>query len=481
MLLIIYFLGLYSLQPVCGLSDAIFFIIFFMIPTWKSLECAQSVEYPDENELGKALSRLATLPPLVAASEIDSLRNQLAQVAARKRFLLCGGDCAELFADCASTCIDAKLRLIIQMSLVLVWAARVPVVRVMRMAGQYAKPRSAQTENVGGVIYPTFRGDIINGSALSQRVPDPSRLLQAYFHSSATLNYIRSLLSSSFADLHNAESWSLDHVVDLGVKEKYKSSVNSIMDALNFMKVIGGDAELESTKNIEVFMSHEGLLLNYEQAFTRYVNQENGAENESAVKSGSGLYNLGTHYLWIGDRTRQLAGAHVEYFRGIRNPIGVKVGPSMKPEELGPLLDIIDPYFEDGKVTLITRYGAENVAKHLKLHIEAVEKTKHCVVWCCDPMHGNTITTKTGIKTRIFANILSELTQTLQTHKDNNSWCGGVHLELTGDNVTETMGGSMCLSELDLEKNYTSHCDPRLNPEQALDVAFKIADFFNGI
>ncbi|KAI8906788.1 DAHP synthetase [Gorgonomyces haynaldii] len=355
------------------------------------------------------------------------------------------------------------------MSLMLVWGARTPVVRIARMAGQYAKPRSSPTETIDGVEYPSFRGDNVNGMPLEDRKPDPQRLLGAYFHSAATINYVRSLLNSAFANLHHPENWNLDYVVSPQVKEVYQQMVNQMLDAFDFMKTIGADQpEQASLKTVDMFMSHEGLLLEYEQRLTR-----------SVIKNGQKLwYNLGTHYLWIGDRTRQLNGAHVEYFRGIRNPIGVKVGPSMTPQELGPLLDILDPDFEPGKVTLITRYGHTKIRDHLPAHIRAVQATRHKVVWCCDPMHGNTQSTKSGLKTRNFDHIMSELTSAFEIHKELNSRLGGAHLELTGDPVTEAIGGSTNLKESDLSKNYQTFCDPRLNYDQSMDVAYKIAAYF---
>jgi 3-deoxy-7-phosphoheptulonate synthase len=340
------------------------------------------------------------------------------------------------------------------MSLVLVYGARTPIVRIARMAGQYAKPRSSPTEIIDGKQYHSFRGDNVNGMDLDDRSPDPDRLLQAYFHSSATMNYCRALLDSEFADLHhpdgwnlNSEYWNLEHVENKKVRERYREIVKSLLDALDFMKIIGVDHETESIKKVKLYMSHEGLLLDYEAALTK--------------EHHSKFYNMGTHFLWIGDRTRQLDGAHVEYFRGIENPIGVKVGPSMSSEELKKLLDILDPNFEIGKITLITRYGASKIEQFLPVHIKAVQESKHVVVWCCDPMHGNTETTSSGLKTRNFDNIISEMSQAFEIHTKCGSRLGGVHCELTGEPVTETLGGSVSLKESDLNKNYQTFCDPR--------------------
>lgn len=357
------------------------------------------------------------------------------------------------------------------MSLILVWGARTPIVRVARMAGQYAKPRSSPTEVIDGKKYSSFRGDNVNGIGLHERNPDPQRLLSAYFHSAATLNYVRTLINSQFADLHHPEQWNLDHVQNQGLKEGYSAIVKQLLDTFSFMQTIGAGTTDSAFKSVELFMSHEGLLLEYEQRLTRLYNNK--------------FYNLGSHFLWIGDRTRQLTGAHIEYFRGIQNPIGVKVGPTMKSEEIAPLLDILNPNKEVGKITLISRYGAGKIRKFLPAHIKAVQATKHKVllfnaevVWCCDPMHGNTETTASGIKTRRFENVMQELVEAFQIHIECNSKLGGVHLELTGDAVTETIGGSMNLKEDDLKLNYQTHCDPRLNYEQSMDVAFKIADYF---
>jgi 3-deoxy-7-phosphoheptulonate synthase len=423
----------------------------------------RDVIYENQAELASVLHKLETLPPLVSSTEIDKLRVYLAEVAENKRFLIQGGDCAELFNYCSQDPIENKLKVLMQMSLILVWGARTPIVRIARMAGQYAKPRSSPTENINGQTYNSFRGDNVNGMPLDERKPDPQRLLGAYFHSAATMNYVRTLINSEFADLHHPENWNLDHVQNVDVKKAYQKIVDQLLDTLDFMNTIGAAGD-HALKQVELFMSHEGLLLDYEQRLTRMC--------------GDKHYNLGTHYLWIGDRTRQLTGAHVEYFRGIQNPIGVKVGPSMKPEELAPLLDILNPDFHVGKVTLITRYGAKKIREYLPAHIKAVQATKHKVVWCCDPMHGNTESTASGFKTRRFENIVDELVSAFEIHIGCGSMLGGAHLELTGDAVTEAIGGSMNLSEADLQRNYQTHCDPRLNYEQSLDVAFKIAEYF---
>ncbi|KAJ3241585.1 hypothetical protein HDU81_000124 [Chytriomyces hyalinus] len=439
--------------------------------SWKTKKIVQDVVYEDQDKLNKVLNKLKRLPPLVSEAEIRRLRKQLAEVAENKRFLLQGGDCAELFDYCSQDQIESKLKVLLQMSLILTWGGRTSVVRIARMAGQYAKPRSKPTEMINGKEYHAFRGDNVNGIDLEDRIPDPERLLGAYFHSAATNNYVRLLLAGGFADLHHPDSWNLDswdlaHVRNPKIRNEYQGIVDRLHDALDFMKTIGADdvESQDSISTVDMFMSHEGLLLDYEQQFT-----QKGSDKK--------YYNLGTHFLWIGDRTRQLDGAHVEYFRGLANPVGVKVGPSMDPEELVRVLDILDPNFETGKITLITRYGHDKIQKHLPGHIQAVKKSNHKVVWCCDPMHGNTETVN-SVKTRRFDNIAEELGKAFRIHLQNDSNLGGVHFELTGDHVTEAIGGSMELSADDLSTNYQTFCDPRLNYEQSLDIAFSIAKYF---
>lgn len=344
-----------------------------------------------------------------------------------------------------------------------------PVVRLGRIAGQYAKPRSSPTEVIDGKTVPSFRGDNINGFAADERTPDPSRLVSSYLHSAATLNYIRAQLSSGFADLHYPFSWELSHVQSSATRAEYQSIVSRITDSIRFLKTIGADNSA-SLGTVDLYVSHEGLLLEYEQMLTRKLRDPLSKEDK--------WFNTSGHFLWIGDRTRQLDGAHVEYFRGIENPIGIKVGPSMQPSELGPLLDIVNPNKIVGKVTLISRYGADKIKEHLPAHIRAVQASGHTVVWQCDPMHGNTRSADGGIKTRNFTNIMSEIRSALDIHRAEGSRLGGIHLELTGDAVTECVGGSEGLKDEDLCLNYTTYCDPRLNANQALDVVFLIAGWF---
>lgn len=431
--------------------------------SWRDLPILQQPDYPDREAVQQTLAKLRTLPPLVHPNEIDNLKRQLGEASRGERFLLQGGDCAEIFSYCNGDAIESKLKVIIQMSLVLTYGARIPLVRVLRAAGQYAKPRSSPTENHNGQQIPSYRGDNINGFKPSERTPDPDRLLQAYFHSAATWNYVRALLSGGFADLHRPQQWTLEHVRSDTVRTDYQELVRRMMDSLDFMRTIHAENE-SSTMSVDMFSSHEGLILDYEEALTRKV--------------GSKYYNSSAHFLWIGDRTRQLNGAHIEYFRGITNPIGVKVGPSMKDDELVQLVKKLNPSNEAGKITLITRYGCDKVSQFLPGHIRAVQAASLNVLWCSDPMHGNTESSASGLKTRRFEKIIDELSQNFRIHKDLGSKLGGVHFELTGDSVTECLGGSMEMHEDDLSTNYQTQCDPRLNYSQSMDMAFLISKFF---
>jgi len=390
---------------------------------------------------------------------VDLLKSRLGDACEGKRFLLQGGDCAERFMDCSKDPIESKFKIILQMSLIILWKARVPVIRLARMAGQFAKPRSSPFEIVNGQKVPSFKRDNINSFDPSAREPDPDRLVQAYFHSATTMNYLRIISAST--PLQNSSKWNLSHIKDDKVKKEYEQVIDRMMDGLNFLQSIHAD-QSESLKTVELFTSHEGLLLSYEQALTEKVKDK--------------WYNLGTHFLWIGDRTRQLDGAHVEYFRGIANPIGVKIGPSTKDEDLVKLVKVLNPEKEPGRLSLITRYGVNKVKDILPHHIEIVKKTGIPVVWVCDPCHGNTEVTADGIKTRNFVKVFGELEQTFDIHRACGTHLGGAHLELTGDDVTECVGGSGNLEEQHLSTNYETFCDPRLNYTQSLDVAFAISD-----
>ncbi|GKZ25609.1 aromatic/aminoadipate aminotransferase 1 [Aspergillus brasiliensis] len=444
--------------------------------SWTSKPIKQDVVYDDAAGVQAALAKLQKLPPLVTTQEVNNLKKSLKNVALGKAFVLQGGDCAELFDYCNMDMIEAKVKLLLQMSLVLIWGANKPVVRIARIAGQFAKPRSSPMETIDGVEMPSFRGDNINGfdATPESRKPDPSRLVSAYFHSAATLNYMRASLSSGLADLHSPLDWGLGHVITPSIREKYTRIVNRVKDALRFMQTVGIDTD-RGVETVDIYTSHEGLLLEYEQSLLRHLKNPDSPPNAAPTQS---YYATSSHFLWIGDRTRQLNGAHVEFFRGIANPIGIKIGPSMTPAELTSLLDIVNPSREIGKVTLISRYGAAKISQYLPAHIAAVQASGHIPVWQCDPMHGNTQATPSGVKTRHFSDILSELKQALEIHRAAGSFLGGMHLELTGEAVTECVGGAGGLTEEGLSERYTTFCDPRLNEKQALELAFLVAGFY---
>ena len=439
--------------------------------SWRSKPIAQLVDFKNEDgsttELDKAREKLKRLPPLVSFEEVDSLHAQLKDVYEGKRFLLQGGDCAERFLDCESDSIEKKLKIMLQMSLVLIYGSGVPVVRVARMAGQFAKPRSKPTEMIDGTEYCSFRGDNVNSHDLSARKPDPKRLVEGYFHSAATLNYARALINANFADLRSAHHWDLGFVKDSENRAMYKRMVDRIQESLKFVEVCGV-SQFEDLRRVDLFTCHEGLNLDYEEALTRLS------------PSGNGYYNLGAPFLWIGDRTRQLDHAHVEYFRGIQNPIGCKVGPTMKPAELVGLILTLCPDIKSrpGHVTLISRFGASKVESMLPPLITAVKNAGLPVIWVCDPMHGNTTTKESNgkkYKTRSFDDILKEVSLTFDIHRRLGSRLGGVHFEMCGEQVTECIGGPEELTCDDLPHRYTTYCDPRLNYAQSLEMALLIA------
>lgn len=431
--------------------------------SWKDFPVKQQPQYKDLEELGRALETLKGYPPLVFAGEVEALKRQLSATEKGESFLLQGGDCAERFLDCNENTITSKIKILLQMSVVLCHGARKPIVRVGRIAGQYGKPRSANTEIVDGIEIPVYRGDNVNSFEANEvaREPMPERLIKGYHMSSMTLNYVRALTKGGFADLHHPEHWDLSFVGSLKQKNAYQEIVEDIQNAISFMESLGSHDKGLNT--VEFYTSHEGLILGFEESMTRWVDEY------------SKYYNLGAHMLWIGDRTRQIDGAHVEYFRGISNPIGVKVGPSANPTEICRLVEKINPENESGKIVLISRFGHEKVSSELGRYIEAIKENKLNVVWSCDPMHGNGGKTDKGLKTRNFDHILSELEKTFIVHKENNSHLGGVHFELTGENVTECVGGSEGLTEKDLSLNYSTYCDPRLNYSQSLEMAFLLS------
>lgn len=436
--------------------------------SWRAKPIKQQPTYGNQAEYLDVLGVIRSYPPLVFVGEVENLKRQLADAAEGKRFLLQGGDCAERFQDCTPDAITSKLNILLQMSVVLCYGARQPVVRVGRIAGQYAKPRSTDMETIDGKTLPVFRGDNINSFENDQsgRQPDPRRLLQGYHVASLTLNYVRALITGGFADLHHPENWNLAFVRKSAQRERYQQVVANIRDAVAFMESVGGVRE-ESLGSIDFFTSHEALLLGFEEAMTRHVVHKDR------------YYNLGAHMLWIGDRTRELTGAHVEYCRGIGNPLGVKWGPTADPKELVELLQALNPTNERGRLTIITRFGHDKVKTALPLAIEAVRKAGLNVLWSSDPMHGNVIKTKDNIKTRNFDSILSELRHCFAIHQEMGSRLGGVHFELTGDDVTECTGGAEGLSEADLARNYETFCDPRLNYSQSLEMAFVISSILH--
>ncbi|HEX7965110.1 MAG TPA: 3-deoxy-7-phosphoheptulonate synthase class II [Gammaproteobacteria bacterium] len=431
--------------------------------SWRNRVAGQQPLYPDAEAAERVLAEIRRLPPLVTWGEVDKLRAQLAEAQRGERFMLQGGDCAESFDDCTAEPIANKLKILLQMSLVLVHGLKKRVIRVGRLAGQYAKPRSTDTETRDGLTLPSYRGDLINraGFSLRERTPDPQLMLRGYEHAALTLNYVRAMVDGGFADLHHPEYWDLDFVRNSPLEAEYRRIVQAIVDSLTFMETISGQTLAESGR-IDLFTSHEGLHLLYEQAQTQFV-----------AETGR-WYNLATHFPWIGMRTAELGGAHVEYFRGIANPVAVKVGPGMTGEGLLELMDALNPDDEPGRLTFIHRFGAKHIAEKLPPLLEAVRGSGRQVLWICDPMHGNTEGTKNGLKTRRFENILAELESAFALHEECGTHLGGVHFELTGDDVTECTGGARGLTETDLERAYKSQVDPRLNYEQALEMAMRI-------
>lgn len=431
--------------------------------SWRARPALQQPRYPDRTALDASLGELSRLPPLVTSLEILALKKQLAEAQEGQRFLLQGGDCAESFSDCESGLISNRLKVLLQMSVVLVYGLRMPVIRVGRFAGQYAKPRSADTEIKDGIELPSYRGDIINSPAFTPeaRLPDPRRLIEAHSRSALTMNFVRALIDGGFADLHHPEYWDLGWVSHSPLAEEYHRMVRAIGDGVRFMETLSGEAS-QGVRRVDFYTSHEALLLDYEESLTRQVPRN------------WGWFNLSTHYPWIGMRTAALDGAHTEYMRGIRNPVAVKVGPGVKPEALLRLADALNPENEAGRLTFIHRMGAAKIAAELPPHLELMRREGRRVLWVADPMHGNTESTSNGFKTRRFDNIRSELEQAFDLHAAAGTRLGGVHLELTGENVTECTGGARDLTDVDLERAYRSTVDPRLNYEQSLELALLI-------
>ena len=421
--------------------------------------------YPEPDAVAGVIARLSVLPPLVVSWEVEDLKAEIGRAQQGDAFLLQGGDCAESFDDCGSDQIARKLKILLQLSVVLLHGLKKPVIRVGRMAGQYAKPRSADTETRNGLSLPTYRGDLVNrsGFTAADRRPDPELMLVGYQRAALTLNFVRALAEGGFADLHHPEYWDIGFAHSTPFEKAYRRIVKSITDSLDFFESISGQP-VYRTRRVDFYTSHEGLHLPYEQAQTRFIERRGR------------WYNLSTHFPWIGMRTAQTDGAHVEYFRGIANPIAVKVGPGMSPEWLQRLIELLNPRNEPGRLTLIHRYGANRIEEGLPPLIDAARATGSDILWSCDPMHGNTETTASGIKTRRFDLIVDEVEKAFRIHEEKGSYLGGVHIELTGDDVTECIGGARGLAEADLVRAYLSQVDPRLNYEQALELAMRIAD-----
>ncbi|MBB1387450.1 3-deoxy-7-phosphoheptulonate synthase class II [Pseudoalteromonas sp. SG45-5] len=435
--------------------------------SWRELPILQQPQYPDQEILESVESQLKTAPPLVFAEETRSLFKQLEDVCEGRAFLLQGGDCAESFSDFNAANIRDTFKTILQMAVVLTYGGKCPVVKIARMAGQYAKPRSADLETINGVSLPSYRGDIINNIEFTEeaRIPDPQRLMTAYHHSAATLNLLRAFAQGGLADLHQVNRWNMGFVAANPLKEKYQQLADKIQDALEFMEVCGINSTIApSLKETDLYTSHEALLLGYEEALTRRDHL-----------SGD-WYDCSAHFVWIGERTRQLDHAHIEFFKGIKNPIGVKVGPGMDPDDLIRLIDALNPDNIPGRLTLITRMGADILPERLPALVRRVQQEGRKVIWSSDPMHGNTEKATSGYKTRNFDNIMREISQFFAVHKAEGSYAGGVHLEMTGQHVTECTGGAYGLSDDDLAQRYKTQCDPRLNADQVLELGFLVAD-----
>ena len=433
--------------------------------SWRALPIQQQPQYPDAAHLRQVEQTLASYPPLVFAGEARELRRQFAEVTQGRAFLLQGGDCAESFAEFSAAKIRDTFKVLLQMAIVMTFAAGCPVVKVGRMAGQFAKPRSANDETIGGVTLPAYRGDIVNGIGFDEksRVPDPERLLQSYHQSTATLNLLRAFAQGGFADLHQVHKWNLDFIANSALAEKYSHLADRIDETLAFMRACGMDSSPQ-LRETSFFTAHEALLLNYEEAFVRRDSLTND------------YYDCSAHMLWIGDRTRQLDGAHIEFLRGVRNPLGMKVGPNYRLDDILSIVERLNPDNEPGRITLITRFGASIIDKKLPPLLRAVKKEGLNVLWTCDPMHANTFSSESGHKTRDFENILSELRCFFELNWVEGTVPGGVHFELTGEDVTECIGGARKVSDAQLGLRYLTTCDPRLNAEQSLEMAFQIAE-----
>jgi 3-deoxy-7-phosphoheptulonate synthase len=436
--------------------------------SWRSFPVVQMPTYPDPHRLSEVEGQLAKFPPLVFANEVRDLRKKLAKVAAGESFMFQGGDCAESFREHSANNIRDYFRVFLQSALVLTFAGGMPIVKVGRIAGQFAKPRSADLETRGGVTLPSYRGDIVNGFEFDAgaRIPDPQRQLEAYRQSAATLNFLRAFLQGGFASLTNVQRWALGFMEGKPIEAEYEKLAGEIERTLSIMKALNITEEnTESLRTADFFTSHEALLLGYEQALTR---------KDEVMGSGE-YFSTSAHMLWIGDRTRQADHAHVEFIRGLFNPIGMKCGPSLQIDDMLRLIDTLNPDNAPGRLTLICRFGSDKIGKHLAPLIRAVEKEGHSVVWSCDPMHGNTETAKNGFKFRPFKRIRDEVQSFFDIHRAEGTHAGGIHLEMTGQNVTECTGGVAAVAEADLGERYETLVDPRLNAEQSLEIAFLVA------
>ncbi len=433
--------------------------------SWKAFPAGQQPHWPDEAELDQALKTLGDLPPLVFAGEADQLTEQLGRVANGEAFLLQAGDCAESF-DSSADSIRDRLKVILQMAIVLTYSSGVPVVKVGRIAGQFAKPRSSNTETVDDVELPSFRGHIVNepGFTEGQRRANPQRLLQAYHNSASTLNLLRAFTKGGYAALSEVHAWNQEFVASSPAGQRYTALATELDNALRFMEACGIDTASQSVSQVDLYTSHEALLLGFEQALTR---QDSRTGN---------WYDCSAHMLWIGERTRDLDGAHVEFLRGVQNPLGCKVGPTATVEDVLGICEALNPDRVPGRLTLITRMGAEDITERLTPLLKAVDDAGHPVVWVCDPMHGNTFTSPSGRKTRRFDDVLAEISGFFAAHDAAGTWAGGVHVELTGDDVTECLGGAQEIADEDLDSRYETMCDPRLNGRQSVDLAFAVSD-----
>jgi len=438
--------------------------------SWQNFTARQQPQWPDRVELEQAVATVAKLPPLVFAGEVRTLKEQLADAVTGKAFLLQGGDCAEDFERCTAPGIRETLKVILQMAVILTYVGAKPVIKVGRLAGQYAKPRSSDTEVVGGQEIASYRGDMVNSPEADAhaRIPDPQRLVKGYYLAAATMNIARAFTRGGYGALHRVHAWNNEFVRSSPMGRSYERVAGQIDQALNFMRVVGIDTDIPQLNQATFFTSHEALLLGYEEALTR----------QDSITGK--WYDCSAHMVWIGDRTRQLDGAHVEFLRGVGNPIGVKIGPDHDIDQLKQLINKLSPDNEPGRLTLITRFGADQVADYLPALVRQIKAEGFQVVWSCDPMHGNTYTATSGYKTRNFSDILQELRSFFEIHWAEGSVPGGVHFELTGDDVTECVGGGRNILAQELNRNYQTNCDPRLNAEQSLELAFALAEMIRG-